>query len=153
MQTKKLNSLQALNPALISTSMKPAYRPRYKANTFTLSELQRRAYNKLLHGLRAFTPEELKNLNEEDKRSIVYTSNYAWQIINKLKQEKLNAFLNKILNDILPLCGDAAPILTAPITDTTFIVDRNIRECNVSEEVITREFVRKGLLPANFLAA
>lgn len=148
----KLNSLQAINPALItSTSFKPPYRKRYEPK-LVLSDLQKRGLNRILHGLKGYTADELKLMNEEDRRSVVYLSNKGWTIVNRLKQNKLNNLLTGILQSIIPnLCGAAVPILTAPITDSTFQVDRNIRECNVSEEVIIHSFIRAGLLPKNFL--
>ena len=149
----KINSLQSINPALISTSFKTPYRPRFKQE-FILNELQKRDYNRLLHGLKAYTVEEVREMEEEDKRSIIYRTNAAWSIVNKLKQERLNNFLGNVLRSVFgrELCGDGVPFLLAPITDSNFQVSQDIKECVVPTVEIAREFVRQRILPSNFLS-
>ena len=147
----KINSLQQINPALISTSFRPKYRPRYNES---LLPIQKLAFDKLLHGLRAYSPEELKAMHEEDKRSIIYLTNKAWTIINRMKQERLNNFLGNVLRSVFgrELCGDGVPFLLAPITDSNFQVSQDIKECVVPTVEIAREFVRQRILPSNFLS-
>lgn len=141
---KTLESFKELKKEVISS-----YRPRWQV---TLNEFQLKEYRKLMYGLKAFYPEELVNLEEEEKRTIIYNNDKAWKLINRMKQEKMNRFLAKKIKKVFPnLTGEAVPFLTQPLTDANFLVNPNIKECNLSQEEMITVFIQAGLLPFNFL--
>lgn len=127
----------------------PSYRPRFQLR---LNETQQRAYDLLTKGLSSLSNEELKNLDEEEKRSIIYNHDKIWKIIHRLKQEKMNRLLSTVLNNTFgdDLTGNAVYLLIAPITDNTFKC--HVKQCEVDRDVIIQELIKYKLLPNNFLA-
>lgn len=108
------------------------------------SEKQNELYNRLLYGLKCYTPEELYAMNSNKKKRITMVHKKAQTAINIYKQEKLNSISQKIL-------GLFTNIKSAPIeTDPSFFCTLSFKDLGIEKEDLINLFINRKLLPANF---
>lgn len=95
--------------------------PRYIPNS-DLTPEQLISYNRVIKGLKAYYNAD--KLTVAERRAIINKSQCAWEIINEMKQDKLNTTLTMVLRRVIPnLCGSGASLLTEPIFDGEFQVE------------------------------
>ncbi len=123
------------------------YRPRYTPDENQPTQKQLLSYKRLRYGTRSMSAEEVSVLTPRERKAIIYAQERANEIINEMAQDKLNAYVIRIIKKVIPnICGDSVDILLEPVFIRTFIVDNSIAPLKVSQAEIIEEFKRKGLI-------
>lgn len=126
------------------------FKSKYKQPELILSPTQKLIYGCCIKGLKAYSEECVRKMTYSEKTRILNRQNLAWQIINELKQDKLNTLIRITIKKIIPnICGSAAPILLEPIVDPNFNITA-IKELSISTEKIIKELIKNKLVPENF---
>ena len=108
------------------------------------SEKQNELYNRLLFGLKAYTPEELYAMNSNKKSRISVVYKKAQKTINLYKQEKLNALSQNVFSLFDKLKS------TPVETDPSFFCTLSFKQLAIKKEDLVSLFISNKLLPANF---
>jgi len=116
-----------------------------------LSTQQLHLYKRVLHGLNAFTSEELEKMHWDKKRRIKKVWKRAQNVINSLKQ----MICNKRSNEVFKLFNNsklAKSIMSVPVeeVDDRFINKMSFRTLGVKPEDLIVKFYAEGLLPKNY---
>lgn len=108
-------------------------------------------YNRLRLGLRYYSPEEIKAMTEDKKRSIIYDCNKFYSIVNALKQLKLTAIVNRIFNQTFPEAPktQTLDILLRPVIDHNTVIDNRIKELYIPRDIVINELIKQKLIPNN----
>ena len=106
---------------------------------------------RVLHGLNAFTSEELEKMHWDKKRRIKKVWKRAQNVINSLKQ----MICNKRSNEVFKLFNNsklAKSIMSVPVeeVDDRFINKMSFRTLGVKPEDLIVKFYAEGLLPKNY---
>jgi translation elongation factor EF-1alpha len=116
-----------------------------------LNTQQLHLYKRVLHGLNAFTPEELEKMHWDKKRRIKKVWKRAQNVINTLKQKICNKRSNEILS-VFSSSKLAKDIMSVPVeeVDQRFINKMSFRTLGVKPEDLIIKFYAEGLLPKNY---
>jgi hypothetical protein len=96
------------------------YYNRYKGMSFApkpdfiMNEVQHQLYNTVLHGLAAFTSEQVKQMSQVEKSEIITTYRRAQTSINKWKQSLVNTAVDDLLLALLPKSKLVKSIVNEP---------------------------------------
>jgi len=108
-----------------------------------LSPRQQELYERLMKGLKLYTPEELYAMNSTKKMRISRAHTKAQTLLNLWKQEKLIEMTNPILSlfKTVELPND---------TDSGFLCTLPFHDLGITKKDIIVKFMEAKLLPSNY---
>jgi hypothetical protein len=120
-----------------------------------LNPQQHFLFKRVLHGLNAYSKEEIIEMHHQKKKRITKVWRRGQNVINEWKQ----IICNKKFNDFLYVTfGDKSPIirelLNVPVTeiDPSYINTASLKDLGIRYEDVILRFIHVGLLPKNFLS-
>lgn len=133
-------------------SSKPAnYRPKQTIAQPTFSSAQALMLDRCLKGPKAYPEDYFRALPREEARLIIYRCNTTHQVLNELRQTKLNQLVKALVTTTIPnICGNAADLLIEPVLDRNFQCDLSIKSLFLSKAEIVVALIKANILPTNF---
>jgi hypothetical protein len=108
------------------------------------SPRQNELYNRLLYGIKAYTPEEWYALNSNIKNKVIRRYKKAQTLLNIYKQERLNDLTQ-------PFLGLFKNIKDYPKeTDSKFFCTLSFKDLGIDKKDIVSLFISNKMLPPNF---
>tara|TARA_R110000787_G_scaffold87263_1_gene185983 strand:- start:3686 stop:4177 length:492 start_codon:yes stop_codon:yes gene_type:complete len=116
-----------------------------------LTTQQLHLYKRVLHGLNAYTPDELNKMHWDKKRRIKKVWKRAQNVVNSLKQKICNKRANEVLS-IFSSSKLAKSIMSVPVeeVDQRFVNKMSFRTLGIKSEDLVVKFYAEGLLPKNY---
>jgi len=116
------------------------------------TEHQNFLYNRALHGLSIYTPEEVVIMAAEKRKRIIQIHKKTQKILNLWKQEIVNTLANKIFTDIFPNTEFTKCLVEVygVSGDPEYVNNMSFKMLKISKECITTYLIDKKILPKNF---
>ena len=116
-----------------------------------LTTQQLHLYKRVLHGLNAYTPDELNKMHWDKKRRIKKVWKRAQNVVNSLKQKICNKRANEVLS-IFSSSKLAKSMMSVPVeeVDQRFVNKMSFRTLGIKSEDLVVKFYAEGLLPKNY---
>jgi hypothetical protein len=109
-------------------------------------------YNRALHGLSIYSPEEVVIMAPEKRKRIIQMHKKTQKILNLWKQEIVNVLANKLFTDIFPDMEITKCLVDFYGTngDPEYINNMSFKSLKISKEQIICYLIDKKILPKNF---
>lgn len=116
------------------------------------SDHQNFLYNRALHGLSMYKPEEVVIMNPEKRKKILQIHKKTQKILNLWKQEIVNICANKLFTDIFPDMEITKCLVECYGTqgDPEYINNMSFKSLKINKEQIISYLIEKKILPKNF---
>ncbi len=118
-----------------------------KNESYTLNEIQRSMYRRLMYGLSEYTPEQKQAMSPQIISKIVYDSEKAKRIVHVLKVNEYYKAENKLFNTLFPNLN-----IGSRFADYDIYLPKHatLNKLKISTEKVCTEFIKSNLLPWNF---
>jgi len=126
-----------------------------KLDYMKLNPQQHFLFKRVLHGLNAYSKEEIIKMHPQKKKRIIKVWRKGQNVINEWKQivcnKRFNNFLYITFGDKSPMIKD---LLNVPVTeiDPSYINRVSLKDLGIKYEDVILKFIDAGLLPKNFLS-
>ena len=109
-------------------------------------------YNRALHGLSIYTPEEVMIMLPEKRKRILKVHKKAQKILNLWKQEIVNIAANKFFTNIFPDTEFTKCLVDFYGTegDPDYINKMSFKMLKISKEQVISKLIKHKILPKNF---
>jgi len=109
-------------------------------------------YNRALHGLSMYTPEEVVIMPIEKRKKIMQIHKKTQKILNLWKQEIVNTLANKFFTDVFPETEFTKCLLEhhGVSGDPEYINTMTFKELKITKENIIAHLIEHKILPKNF---
>jgi len=109
-------------------------------------------YNRALHGLSIYTPEEVVIMLPEKRKRILKVHKKAQKILNLWKQEVVNIAANKFFTNIFPDTEFTKCLVEFYGTegDPDYINKMSFKMLQISKEQVIAKLIEHKILPKNF---
>lgn len=118
----------------------------------TMSKRQQELYNRLIHGLKIYSDEELFTMNSAKKNKILKRHRDAKSYINLWKQQVVNQKNNTIMTTFFG--ENPAPeikfLLSEDFICKKFINTMSLRDLGITKVDVIEKFTALGMLPKEF---
>ena len=116
------------------------------------TEHQNFLYNRALHGLSMYTPEEVIIMNPEKRKKILQIHKKTQKILNLWKQEIVNICANKLFTDIFPDMEITKCLVECYGIqgDPEYVNNMSFKLLRISKQDIIAYLIEKKILPKNF---
>jgi len=126
---------------------------KYQNNeTIIFNQKQQKLYSEALYGLDAYTKEEIEKMPQSLKTTIIVMYNKAQKILNDLKQDISNKYVDDFLLALFPNSPMVKEFIKINGTDTSTKNMLTFRELKITKEMIAKEFIKCRILPLNFFS-
>ncbi len=128
----------------------------YRGNTYmeyekdNYNDYQNHLYKRALHGLSAFTQEELATMCSKKKQRVSKVYMKGQSIINLYKQKLTNAYSNFIFKTLFPESPLTQFFVETEETDAEFKNTLTFKQLGITKDQIVGIFITEGILPKNF---
>lgn len=128
----------------------------YRGNTYmeyekdNYNDYQNHLYKRALHGLNAFTQEELATMCSKKKQRVSKVYMKGQSIINLYKQKLTNAYSNFIFKTLFPESPLTQFFVETEETDPEFKNTLTFKDLGITKDQIVGIFIAEGILPKNF---
>jgi hypothetical protein len=125
--------------------------PRKLPKRVSYTEHQNFLYNRALHGLSIYTPEEVVIMTPEKRKKIIQIHKKTQKILNLWKQEIVNTLANKLFTDIFPDMEITECLVKFGVEgDPEYINNMSFKLLKISKQDIIAYLIDKKILPKNF---
>jgi hypothetical protein len=109
-------------------------------------------YNRALHGLSIYTPEELADMTALKKKRITKTYKKTQKILNILKQERTNTIANDIFLYFFPKMEITNCLVDyyGVSGDTNHVNTLTFKDLKIKKANIISTLIQNNILPKNF---
>lgn len=116
------------------------------------SDHQNFLYNRALHGLSMYKPEEVVIMASEKRKRIIQIHKKTQKILNLWKQEIVNRMANKFFTDVFPDTEITKCLVECyGITgDPEYINNMTFKDLKITKERIIAHLIQHKILPKNF---
>lgn len=110
-------------------------------------------YNRALHGLDAYTPEEVKKMHWDKRKRIENVHQRAKLIINRWKQVLITYKTNEFLTKLLPNAKLTKEFIAPSnnYTDDNYNANVSLKELGITKQDIINKLMEEKILPKNYL--
>lgn len=122
----------------------------YEYDSYT--PYQNYLYKRALFGLNSLTEIEINTICNKKKQRINNVYKRAQVVLNNFKQQVTINYSNFIFKTLFPNSPITDFLITEVETDDKFINTLNFKDLNISKDDIICIFIKKGILPKNFLS-
>jgi len=128
----------------------------YRGNTYmeyekdNYNDYQNHLYKRALHGLNAFTQQELATMCSKKKQRVSKVYMKGQSIINLYKQKLTNAYSNFIFKTLFPESPLTQFFVETEETDPEFKNTLTFKDLGITKDQIVGIFIAEGILPKNF---
>lgn len=147
---KPISYRESLNHHYRGYQERKQRRPYQPISEPLLNLVQQRIYDEALYGLKTFTPEELAKMPKDRKHHIISRFNKVQLVLNRLKQETANEFVDRILLAFFPKSAVVQTFTRVKGHDNKIKSFHTFKELGINQLVIAKKLCQEGLLPRNF---
>lgn len=115
-----------------------------------LSKQQSILFREALHGLGAYSKEEITTMDAKRKASIIAVRNRAQRALNLYKQQRCNQLSNYIFKTLFPKAALAQAIVRHEDTDPEFLNTLSFRDLKIGKEQIINRLIGSNVLTPQF---
>lgn len=112
--------------------------------------VQKKMYNQLVYGFSVYTEEQIERLPSKYKKHIIVRYTKAQAIINKLKQNIVNASVNQFFMKLFPKSTTAKKIVQTNGFNPHYLCKFTFKELGITNVMIAEYLMKHNLLPKNF---
>ena len=120
--------------------------PNTKRKYRELNVIQKNMYCRLMYGMEAFTPDQIKSMSESLIFTIKTEHVRATNVVNMLKYERHYGAYNKLLKVIFP------HVELSYFKDGKFAEMPTLKELKITTDDIIQAWIENKLLPLNFFS-
>ena len=135
-----------------SYQQKGAVSKKRKSEQHRFTPYQNLLYKRAIMGLNVYTKQEQDDMHWEKRRRIKRVHRKAQSTINLLKQERMDAYCDKLYQDLFPKSKLAQTVFSSDktLTDPKIMNTLELKFLGITKVNVVNRLVIEGILPKDF---